>query len=321
MLNFQVMIKFGQKLKLCELGLKGEKEIEFELKNANIGMYVLHDINMKYEDLTAQIDYIIITPASMYFIECKNLVGNIIVNSRGEFIREYTYNRKKVKEGIYSPIRQVERHIEIFKKIWNSKNTKLINKFQMKNFDKWCKYIVVMTNSKSILDIKSAPKEIKNKIVRSDSLVKYLQNDVNNTDKDMRYTAKEMKDNAFGIMSNYNVIIDRDYEQELRDWLKNNISLENSLNKIVDSCKENREELLKKELKDFRRITSREKNIPAYYIFNNDELEKLVKYKPKNIIELKNLKILSDIKIKVHGQKIVEIINNVKNKLKQQKKR
>ena len=83
MLNFQVMIKFGQKLKLCELGLKGEKEIEFELKNSNIGMYVLHDINMKYEDLTAQIDYIVITPASMYFIECKNLVGNIRVNSRG----------------------------------------------------------------------------------------------------------------------------------------------------------------------------------------------------------------------------------------------
>ena len=310
MLNFQVMIKFGQKLKLCELGLKGEKEIEFELKNANIGMYVLHDINMKYEDLTAQIDYIVITPASMYFIECKNLVGNISVNSRGEFIREYTYNRKKVREGIYSPIRQVERHIEIFKKIWNSKNTKLINKLQMRNFNKWCKYIVVMTNPKSILDIKSAPKEIKNKIVRSDNLVKYLQNDVNNTDKDMRYTAKEMKENAFGIMNNYNEIIDRDYEQELRKWLQNSISLENSLNKIADSCKENREEILKKELKDFRRITSREKNIPAYYIFNNDELEKLVKYKPKNIIELKNLKILSDIKIKIHGQKIVEIINN-----------
>ena len=310
MLNFQVMIKFGQKLKLCELGLKGEKEIEFELKNANIGMYVLHDINMKYEDLTAQIDYIVITPASMYFIECKNLVGNISVNSRGEFIREYTYNRKKVREGIYSPIRQVERHIEIFKKIWNSKNTKLINKLQMRNFDKWCKYIVVMTNPKSILDIKSAPKEIKNKIIRSDNLVKYLQNDVNNTDKNMRYTEKEMKDNAFGIMNNYNEIIDRDYEQELRKWLQNSISLENSINKIDDSCKDNIAELLKEELKDFRRVTSTEKNIPAYYIFNNDELEKLVKYKPKNIVELKNLKILSDIKIKIHGQKIVEIINN-----------
>lgn len=304
------MIKFGQKLKLCELGLKGEKEIEFELKNSNIGMYVLHDINMKYEDLTAQIDYIVITPASMYFIECKNLVGNIRVNSRGEFIREYIYNKRKVKEGIYSPIRQAERHIEIFKKIWNSKNTKLINKLQMRNFDKWCKYIVVMTNPKSILDIKSAPKEIKNKIIRSDNLVKYLQNDVNNTDKDMRYTEKEMKDNAIGIMNNYNESIDRDYEQELRKWLQqNSILLENSLNKIDDSRKDNIAELLKKELKDFRRITSREKNIPAYYIFNNDELEKLVKYKPKNIKELKNLKILSDIKIKVHGKKIVEIMN------------
>ena len=311
MLNFQVMIKFGQKLKLCELGLKGEKEIEFELKNSNIGMYVLHDINMKYEDLTAQIDYIVITPASMYFIECKNLVGNIRVNSRGEFIREYIYNKRKVKEGIYSPIRQAERHVEIFKKIWNSKNNKLINKLQMKNFDQWCKYIVVMTNSKSILDIKSAPKEIKNKIVRSDNLVKYLQNDVNNTDKDMRYTEKEMKDNAFGIMNNYNEIIDKDYEQELREWLKNNISLENSLKKVVDSCKENKAELLKEELKDFRRVTSKEKNIPAYYIFNNDELEKLVKYRPKNITELKNLKILSDIKIKIYGSKIVGIINNV----------
>lgn len=49
-----------QKLKLCELGLAGEKEIEFELKNANIGMYVLHDVNLQFEDLKAQVDYILI---------------------------------------------------------------------------------------------------------------------------------------------------------------------------------------------------------------------------------------------------------------------
>lgn len=307
------MIKFGQKLKLCELGLKGEKEIEFELKNANIGMYVLHDINMKYEDLTAQIDYIVITPASMYFIECKNLVGNITVNSRGEFIREYTYNRKKVREGIYSPVRQAERHIEIFKKIWNDRNTKLINKLQMKNFDKWCKYLVVMTNPKSILDIKSAPREIKSKIVRSDNLVKYLQNDINHTDKDTLYKEKDMKENAFGIMNNYNVIIDRDYENELREFLKNNISLNNALSKIENSCKDNTVLPLRENLIEFRRKSSKEKNIPAYYIFNNAELEKLVENKPKNITELKKLEILSDIKIKIHGQKIIDIINNVVN--------
>ncbi len=76
----------ANKLKICEIGLKGEKEIEFELKNANIGMYVLHDINLEYEELKAQIDYIVITPAYVYFIECKNLIGNITINNRGEFI-------------------------------------------------------------------------------------------------------------------------------------------------------------------------------------------------------------------------------------------
>ena len=148
-------------------------------------MYVLHDINMQYEDLTAQIDYIIITSACIYFIECKNLIGNITVNNRGEFIREYEYKGKNIKEGIYSPIRQAQRHTEIFKKIWNSRNTKLINKIQMKNFDNWVKYIVVMANPKNILNLKFAPKDIKNKIIRSDNLVRYLQNEINITPKDI----------------------------------------------------------------------------------------------------------------------------------------
>ena len=43
-------------------------------------MYVLHDVKVKYGDLTAQIDYIVITSVFIYFIECKNLIGNITVN-------------------------------------------------------------------------------------------------------------------------------------------------------------------------------------------------------------------------------------------------
>ena len=38
-------------------GLDGENEIAYQLKKANIGMYVLKDIKLKYKDLTAQIDY------------------------------------------------------------------------------------------------------------------------------------------------------------------------------------------------------------------------------------------------------------------------
>ena len=78
-------------LLLAKLGLKGEQEIEFELKNSNIGMFVLHDISIKYDDLSAQVDYVVVTPAKTYFIECKNLVGDITINERGDFIRQFKY--------------------------------------------------------------------------------------------------------------------------------------------------------------------------------------------------------------------------------------
>lgn len=49
-------------------------------------------------------------------------------------------------------------------------------------------------------------------------------------------------------------------------------------------------------------------NIPAYYVFNNEELEKLLQVRPKTIEDLRNTKILSDVKINTHGKEIVKII-------------
>ena len=46
-----------------------------------------------------------------------------------------------------------------------------------------------------------------------------------------------------------------------------------------------------------------------YYVFTNDELDKLVELRPKTIEELKNANILSPIKIKTHGKIIIEEIN------------
>ena len=51
----------------------------------------------------------------VYFIECKNLIGTIMIDSMGSFTREYTYNGKIIKEGIYSPITQNQRHLELYK--------------------------------------------------------------------------------------------------------------------------------------------------------------------------------------------------------------
>ena len=69
--------KIEEQIKYAEAGLLGEKQIAFELKNSGIDMYVLHDIYLEKGDLSAQIDFLLITRRHLYVIECKNLFGNI----------------------------------------------------------------------------------------------------------------------------------------------------------------------------------------------------------------------------------------------------
>ena len=148
-------------LYIVKKGLDGENEIGYQLKKAHIGMYVLRDVKVKYEDLTAQIDYVIITPVYTYYVECKNLVGNITVNDKGDFIREFVVNGKKIKKGMYSPLRQVEAQREVLRKIWESNTSMLKKFFASKNFDYYRRVLVVAANQETILDTKYAPKDIK----------------------------------------------------------------------------------------------------------------------------------------------------------------
>ena len=124
----------ANQLFLAKKGLAGEKEILYQLKKANIGMFVLHDINIEYEDLKAQIDFIIITAWCCYFIECKNLIGNITVNEKGDFIREYDLFGKSVRKGMESPYRQVMAQRDVYRKIWLETQGKIKSFF----FEKLC---------------------------------------------------------------------------------------------------------------------------------------------------------------------------------------
>ena len=306
--------KLKHKLKLCELGLQGENEIEYELKNANIGMYVLRDINLVYKGITAQIDYIIVTPGYMYFVECKNLIGNIIINDRSEFIREYNYNGKKIKEGIYSPIRQAERHVDIFKKIYRERKHTLLDRVFQEKRESWFKPLVIMANPKNILKISYAPEEIKRKVIKSDNLVEYIKKDIVSIDKDLVKNKKEMYELAFSIMENYNQEVTRDYESEFKEKI---VEYTKTTNEATIPCNDNaqnsiktQEENLRNNLINFRKERAKERNIPAYYVFNNAELERLLESKPKDIQTLKELKILGDEKIKYHGKEIINIIVN-----------
>ena len=147
-------------------------------------MYVLRDIKVKYEDLTAQIDYVIIAPVYTYYVECKNLVGNITVTDKGDFIREFSINGKKIKKGMYSPLRQVEAQREVIRKIWESNSSAIKKFFASKNFDYYRRILVVAANQDTILNTNRAPKEMKYKILRADALIRQIEYDIDHRGND-----------------------------------------------------------------------------------------------------------------------------------------
>lgn len=61
-------------------------------------------------------------------------------------------------------------------------------------------------------------------------------------------------------------------------------------------------------LENHTQLNFPELKVPAYYVFTNEELNKIVELKPKSIEELKKINILIPFKIKVHCECIVNEI-------------
>lgn len=280
-------------LYIAKKGLAGENEILYQLKKSNIGMFVLHDVNMVYEDLKAQIDFVVITPWCCYFIECKNWNGNISVNEKGDFILERSLKGHKVKKGIESPYRQVQAQRDVYKKIWLMKQGKLKSFIYEKNFENFHRILVVDANKDTILNTKYAPKEIKNNVIRADAIIRKLEYDRDHSDKDTWDNKKRMREWA-------------DYFMKLNVNLERNITTE--LDEEDADFEFEKESILRDKLLEFRKNKSKEKKIPAYYIFTNDELEKIIEARPKDMEELRNLKVLTDVKINCHGLEIIKIL-------------
>lgn len=303
--------KIQKKLYTVKKGLEGENEIAYQLKKSNIGMYVLRDVKLKHNDLTAQIDYVIITPIFTYYVECKNLIGNIRVTYKGEFVREYNVGGKKIRKGMYSPLRQVEAQREVVRKIWEDSNSSIIKFFASKNFNYYRRVLVVAANQDAILNTNRAPKDMKYKVLRADSLVRQMEYDISHRDKDeiveskngMEKIAKSYLDICINENINYyNYYMNKycNYGEENKKEEKED--RQEKLEKVT-------EEELKNILIEFRKNRAKKMNIPAYYIFTNKELEELIEVKPKAVEELRKSNILSEIKIRTHGKEIVDIFN------------
>ena len=308
---------------LVKYGLAGEQALLFELKNSHLPMYIIHDLFLESGDCKAQIDYLVVTRKTVFLLECKNLYGNITVDSNGNFIRKINYGNMYRQEGIYSPITQNERHLELVRVLRRETKNILSKAIFDNNFYNRYKSLIVLANPKSYIDYRFAPKDIKAKIVRTDGIIRKIK-EINEQSKTQEMSDTEMKNLADFFMSK-NIKSNTDYTAKYQTAINKESEL-HAQNSYVDittdktnsiSVSEEKSALtaqdyentpLYNELKKYRLDKSRAEGVKPYYIYKNDELIEIIKLCPSKPEELKTIKGFGDGKIAKYGNDIINII-------------
>lgn len=257
--DLELKKEIQKEIKLASYGEFGEKSISFELKNSGMDMYILHDIYLEHDGLSAQIDYIVVTRKLIFIIECKNLIGNIEIDNQGNFIRTYELFGKKVKEGIYSPITQNQRHLEVLKNVRKQVKSNFISKGVFERYfgDNY-KSLVVLANPKTYLNAKFAKKEIKDQVIRADQIV-YKIKELNNACNRDEYSQKQMLElaqffynNSMPGRSDYA----NKYEEHVRQLEeKKNVEVNVELSNDIEAVNDNAD-------KDINKDSAEEKKCP-----------------------------------------------------------
>ncbi|MCD8562184.1 MAG: NERD domain-containing protein [Bacilli bacterium] len=291
--------KIDLELKLLNYGLIGENQIKYELENSFMDAIVLHDLYFEEYGLSAQIDYIVITPINIYVIECKNLYGDIEIDSNGNFSRIMNINNRKVKEGIYSPITQVTRHLELVKRMRYDAQNKVTQYLAKNNFGTAYMPVVVLSNPKTVLYSKYAKKKDKEMVIRADGLIRFMKEKNKISAKDVVYSRATMLEIA-------NFFLEKNIYKS-SDVLEKYEILEEEV-EIIDDFDINDDDVVKK-LKQYRFNKSKEERVKPYFIFNNKQMEDIIALRPKTKEELMTISGFKEVKTEKYGEDIIKIFN------------
>lgn len=319
-----------KQISLAKYGEIGENNVAFELKSSGMDMYILHDIYLETEALSAQIDYLVVTRKHIYVIECKNLIGNIEIDNTGNFVRTYELFGRKIKEGIYSPITQNKRHLQVLKEIRKGSKGNFLTKMLFESgFDDNYKSLVVLANPKTYLNARYAKREVKEQVIRADQLIEYIKR----TDEASQNTTMSENDMLtianFFLEKNKSERSDyaRKYEKMLAtvnqpEDIKENeriakTEIKDKTELKVETIKAGKEEFsektghmddVKSRLKAWRLEKSRSEGYKPYYIFNDAQMEDLIEKNPKTKEELLKVSGFGAVKAEKYGEDILRIL-------------
>lgn len=299
--------KIDLEIKLAEIGAFGENNVAFELKNAAMPIYILRDVHYEVDDLKAQIDFIVVTRKVTFLIECKNMIGNIEIDSQGNFLREYSLGSKKIKEGIYSPITQNKRHLDVMCRLRKEQTTNVLKKVIVdKYFYDLHKSIVVLANPKTVLNARYAKKDVKDQVIRADQLIKFMK-DANNVSKEMPRSDKEMQAYAEKLLS-LHTQSKSDYAMKYEELLSKSGESQVQVAEVKTVSPSVASEETIKKLKAFRLEVSRKENIKPYFVFNDKQLDDLLQKMPQSKKDLLSVSGFASVKVEKYGEAILEIL-------------
>ena len=150
----------GYRINCLQKGIVGEERLNYNLINSNIPMYIMHDLVLTFNNKTVQIDFIIVTKRNIYFLESKNLNGNIDIEKDGTFTRRIG----GYKKGIKNPLTQNNEHENLINEIF--KKEKIKRKYES---------LVILTNDNTYLNFKKSDKEYQDLIIRNDKIIEFLK--------------------------------------------------------------------------------------------------------------------------------------------------
>lgn len=289
-----------EEIKKIKIGLVGEKNVSYELKNSFLPIVCLHDIRLEYKEFSSQFDFIVISKKCIFVLETKLLTGDIIVDNNGNFIRVFKDFKGNVykKEGINSPISQNEKHVEVLKRF-----LKADKKYRNIPFSS----VVIIANPKTIINFNYTKKETRDLIIKHDQ----IKNKIIEVTKLYNNSPYSLNDKEMISLADFLVENDKhiEYDYVKRFNLKLAASIEPEKNetiveeKVIDDS-------LYEGLKSLRYKLSKSKGVPLWYIFSNQQLESLVLNRPKNKAEFISLSGFGEKKFMEFGEEVINIISN-----------
>lgn len=269
-------------------GLEGERAVKSELKKLHMPKYILHGVDFGTDN--CQIDFLVFTRKICFIIESKNYSGNLKIDASGNFIRINKDRENRTDSFMEQNMMHKRRMKEL-----RLASLEGWSKFKEKQrFDSFYKTVVVLSNPKMILDSESAPQDIRDNVICLDHLASYMWNSY---DKSKTYlkTDREVK--------------------SLAEFYVENCRPGSTQKKFLDTYKSyeehritNKETHIYRDFIEYRERKMRGTSMKTYHIYDDEQLDELLRVLPETKEELINVHGFGEKKVEKYGEDIIRLI-------------